>query len=297
MMEEDEDEGMRMDEEEDDDLNELINEIKLELDLGDDIDEDALPEELRGFIAEDEEDEEEADLEEEEPEEVPEEGEEGEEGEFEPPELEEMYDVNPDMLREELRNLRRALREGNMDHHFGGKGSGKAGVKNSFGGSGKKNQGVKGAFGGGSYGSDPFTNPPSTLKKLNETRKKMRQLNRKNRVQQEKLNKYRGAISSLREQLEDLNLFNAKLLYVNKLLQNKSLTESQKKSVIKALDEAKDLREAKSLYKSLTETFSRGKGTLNESRIMGSSSRATTSASAKKATGEVNRWQRLAGLE
>ena len=36
----------------------------------------------------------------------------------------------------------------------------------------------------------------------------------------------------IREQLEDLNLFNAKLLYVNKLLQNKNLSESAKKSVL-----------------------------------------------------------------
>jgi hypothetical protein len=99
--------------------------------------------------------------------------------------------------------------------------------------------------------------------------------------------------------LEDLNLFNAKLLYVNKLLQNKGLNESQKKSVIKALDEAQSLTEAKSLYKSLTETFSRGgRSTISESRVLGSSSRPTTSSqsSATSSNSELSRWQRLAGL-
>ena len=98
--------------------------------------------------------------------------------------------------------------------------------------------------------------------------------------------------------MEDLNLFNAKLLYVNKLLQNKGLTESQKKSVIKALDEAKSLGETKSLFKSLTESLT-SKKTLNESTRYGSSSRTTTSSSSKnltEAAGEMSRWQKLAGL-
>jgi len=219
---------------------------------------------------------------------------EGEEG-GEPEEMNEVFEVDPRVLRQEINRVKRLVREGKMDHHFGGKGGGKAGVDGAFGGKGKQKAGVNGAFGGGSYGKDPFVNPPQ-INKLNEA---VRQLRRQNRAQQEKLNKYRGAVNSLREQLEDLNLFNAKLLYVNKLLQNKSLSEGQKKSVIKALDEAQSLTEAKSLYKSLTETFSRGdRTTLSESRVLGSSSRPTTSSqsSATSSNNELSRWQRLAGL-
>jgi hypothetical protein len=132
---------------------------------------------------------------------------------------------------------------------------------------------------------------------LNEA---IRQLSRKNRAQKEKLNKYRGAVQTLREQLEDLNLFNAKLLYVNKLLQNKSLNESQKKSIIRALDEAKSLGETKSLYKSLTESLasSTKKSTLSESTRFGSSSRTTTSSqsTATSVNNELSRWQKLAGI-
>jgi hypothetical protein len=154
---------------------------------------------------------------------------------------------------------------------------------------------VKGAFGGGKEGQDAFTNPP----KINKLSEAIRTLSRKNRVQAEKLNKYRGAIDTLREQLEDLNLFNAKLLYVNKLLQNKGLTESQKKSVIKALDEANTLSETKTLYKSLTESLASTKGTINESTRYGSSSRTTTSASSSRTqeTSDLGRWQKLAGLK
>ena len=215
--------------------------------------------------------------------------------EVEDEEINEVFEVDQQILRQELNRIRKMVAEGKVDHQFGGKGGGKAGVNGAYGGSGNGKAGVKGAFGGGKEGQDPFVNPPQ-INKLNEA---IRQLRRQNRSQTEKLNKYRGAVSSLREQLEDLNLFNAKLLYVNKLLQNKGLNESQKKSVIKALDEAQSLTEAKSLYKSLTETFSRGsRETLSESRVLGSSSRPTTSSqsSATSNNGELSRWQRLAGL-
>ena len=215
--------------------------------------------------------------------------------EVEDEEINEVFEVDQQILRQELNRIRKMVAEGKVDHQFGGKGGGKAGVNGAYGGSGNGKAGVKGAFGGGKEGQDPFVNPPQ-INKLNEA---IRQLRRKNRSQKEKLTKYRGAVNTLREQLEDLNLFNAKLLYVNKLLQNKSLNENQKKSVIKALDEAQSLTEAKSLYKSLTETFSRGsRETLSESRVLGSSSRPTTSSqsSATSNNGELSRWQRLAGL-
>ena len=217
--------------------------------------------------------------------------------------LEEVYEIDPAMLRRELRNIKRTLREGkgiskDMEAQFGGKGHANAGIKNSYGGKGTGKVGVKRAFGGGSEGQDAFTNPPQ-INKLNEA---LRQQVRLNRDLSEKLTKYRGAVKSLREQLEDLNLFNAKLLYVNKLLQNKSLNESQRKSIIKALDKAGSINEAKTLFKSLTETFSRprqgGSKTLTESRTRGSSSRPTTSAASKNTgNAELGRWAKLAGLK
>jgi hypothetical protein len=221
---------------------------------------------------------------------------------YEEDELNEVFDIDPDMLRQEIQKVKSMLSEGNMDHHFGGKGEGRAGVKNAFGGSGPKKTGYQKSFGGGDYGKDVFVTPPATLKKLNEAKKMLQKLSRMNRAQNEKLNKYRGAVHTLREQLEDLNLFNAKLLYVNKLLQNKSLNESQKRSVIKALDEAKSLGETKALFKSLTESLgtSNSSKTLSESTRFGSSSRSTRSsapAGNEKSAADVTRWQKLAGLK
>ena len=294
------------DEEEDDEENEEMDDLDMDMDMpadgGEDIPVDVAANAISGLIADLGLDMSDLGMEPEMDMDIPEEGEGIESPDFdleamagEEEQLDEVFNVDPRVLRQEINRIKRLVREGKMDHHFGGKGGGKAGVDGAFGGKGKGKAGVKGAFGGGSEGKDAFVNPPQ-INKLNEA---IRQLRRQNRAQSEKLNKYRGAVNSLREQLEDLNLFNAKLLYVNKLLQNKSLNESQKKSVIKALDEAQSLQEAKSLYSSLTETFGRGgKKTISESRVFGSSSKTTTSSqsTATSSNNELSRWQRLAGL-
>ena len=68
---------------------------------------------------------------------------------------------------------------------------------------------------------------------------------------------YKKAVVGLKRQLVEMNLFNAKLLYANKLMQNKNLTVKQQKAIVEALDNAKTLREAKLLYKSLSESLTR----------------------------------------
>jgi len=126
---------------------------------------------------------------------------------------------------------------------------------------------------------------------------------RKNRVLQQQLNEYRNAIETLREQLSELNLFNAKLLYVNKLTQNKDVTTSQRRAVVEALDGAKNLREAKLLYKSLSESLDKSNSaSLNESarRLSpGHASRPITSGGSKRLdeSTALDRWSVLAGLK
>ena len=105
--------------------------------------------------------------------------------------------------------------------------------------------------------------------------------------------------SALREQLEEVNLFNAKLLYVNKLMQNRDLSARQQRVVVESLDAAKTVREAKLLYTSLTESLkSKSGSTMNENRVFGSSSRSTRSGSAStlNESVEADRWAILAGI-
>ena len=124
---------------------------------------------------------------------------------------------------------------------------------------------------------------------------------RRNRALETKLNEYRSAVETLRGQLNEMNLFNCKLLYVNKILQNKEVTSSQRRTIIEALDGAKSIREAKLLYESLSASLTKeNTSSLNESlgRLSpGSSSRATGTASPRGVDmPDVDRWARLAGI-
>jgi len=104
-----------------------------------------------------------------------------------------------------------------------------------------------------------------------------------------KLQEYKKAVSSLRSQLDESNLFNAKLLYANKLLQSRELSDRQRVNIVESLDSARSLREVRLLYKSLTESKRR--------RAAGSASRPTRPGSvSKESYPETDRWALLAGL-
>jgi hypothetical protein len=123
---------------------------------------------------------------------------------------------------------------------------------------------------------------------------------RMNRALKSKLVEAAKEAVALREQLEEVNLFNAKLLYVNKLMQNRDLTPRQQRAIVESLDAAKSVREAKLLYTSLTESLKTKSGTMTEGRILGSSSRSTRSASPAASLNEsveVDRWAVLAGIK
>ena len=123
---------------------------------------------------------------------------------------------------------------------------------------------------------------------------------RKNRALTQQLVEYKKAVGSLRGQLTEMNLFNAKLLYANKLMQNRNVTPKQQRAIVEALDKAKTLREAKLLYQSLTASLNKrttAGRSLTESRALrgGSSSKSTRSAGVKSGV-EVDRWAVLAGI-
>ena len=123
---------------------------------------------------------------------------------------------------------------------------------------------------------------------------------RKVRAMARQLSEYKKATSALKGQLTEMNLFNAKLLYANKLMQNRNLSQKQQRAIVEALDNAKTLREAKLLYKSLTASLNKGKTrSLREGktlRTLGSSSRSTRSAQPASSGVEVDRWAVLAGI-
>jgi len=108
------------------------------------------------------------------------------------------------------------------------------------------------------------------------------------------------ATTNLRKKLAETNLFNMKLLYSNKLLQNESLTKRQKAEVIERLDEANNEREVKLVYESLIKALSATSRPIAEGtqRVLGSSSQATRPASTVLSESyEADRWARLAGIK
>ena len=136
-------------------------------------------------------------------------------------------------------------------------------------------------------------------KKAAEAEKKAVEESRKNRVLSNRLSEAAAAIQKLRKELNEQKLFNAKLLYVNKLMQNPSLPMSKLKTVVEALDSAKTLREANLLYNSLNESLTRSSSKLTEgaNRTVGRSSRSTRpSGMVNESVGETDRWAVLAGI-
>tara|TARA_R110000803_G_scaffold47908_5_gene99740 strand:- start:278 stop:1510 length:1233 start_codon:yes stop_codon:yes gene_type:complete len=111
-------------------------------------------------------------------------------------------------------------------------------------------------------------------------------------------------MEELKQELQEVNLLNAKLLYTNKIFKAKNLTESKKVKVLKAFDKAVDVKQAKTIYETLNEgivnTITNSK--INESVKMGAASRA--SGLEPKATKQpilesnevYDRMRKLAGL-
>jgi hypothetical protein len=82
-------------------------------------------------------------------------------------------------------------------------------------------------------------------------------------------------INALKIELQEVNLLNAKLLYTNKIFKAKNLTEDKKVKVLKAFDKALDVRQAKTIFETLSEGLinKSTNPTINESIKRGSSSK------------------------
>jgi len=108
-------------------------------------------------------------------------------------------------------------------------------------------------------------------------------------------------IKTLRGQLNEVNLLNAKLIYVNKLFKAHNLTEGQKVNIVNSFDKAATLNEAKNVFEILKSTISKSapKASLKESKSFASSVIGGRPA-AKPIINEdetISRMQRLAGIK
>jgi hypothetical protein len=198
-------------------------------------------------------------------------------------------EIDENMLRREIARMKR-LREGDaaaMASHFGG---GKAG-KEMF-------VDVDDSDLNGEVGNLGSFHKGGSLKEGRSYNS-----NSQTRLLEGKVQNYQRALNGMKNQLSEMNLFNAKLLYANKLMQNRDLSASQQRHIVESLDQARTLREAKLLFEGLSKSLIKSSGrsgSLNESatrRIAGGSSRSTSSAQALNNRVETDRWALLAGIK
>lgn len=119
-----------------------------------------------------------------------------------------------------------------------------------------------------------------------------------NRISEE-LEEAMNTIATLRSELNEVNLLNAKLLYVNKLFKAKNLNESQKVKVINAFDRAETVREAKNVYDTLSESLTTEKAKSQIKESLSFASKAAGVADRQpivEGNDFVNRMQKLAGI-
>jgi hypothetical protein len=121
----------------------------------------------------------------------------------------------------------------------------------------------------------------------------------------EELDEAYEALNNVKSEINEVNLLNSKLLYLNKVFKAKNLTESQKVKVLAAFDKATSKKEAQLVYETVMESLNNTNTTkrpVNESvRGMASKVISGTANSTKQPIIEVNaafeRMQKLAGIK
>ena len=121
----------------------------------------------------------------------------------------------------------------------------------------------------------------------------------------EELAEATDTIKILQTELNEVNLLNSKLLYVNKILKGSTLKESQKVKVITAFDKAETVKEVKLVYETLKESITKAptkvatKKLVRESKNFASSTINGASPNTKpvmEVDPMIARMKKLAGL-
>ena len=125
------------------------------------------------------------------------------------------------------------------------------------------------------------------------------------------LHEAQSAYTAIKAELNEVNLLNSKLLYVNRIFKANTLDESQKLRVVETLDKADSVKEAKLIYETIKDTFNVAKSkkasvktktkTLKENFGMASKAAGISTAPKKEVISEssnmVNRFQKLANIK
>jgi hypothetical protein len=121
------------------------------------------------------------------------------------------------------------------------------------------------------------------------------------------LNETKAALTAIKGELNEVNLLNSKLLYVNRIFKANNLNEAQKLRVVETLDNATNIKEAKLIYETIKDTFNVAKSikttpkkSIREGLGMASRAAGTSTARKKPILNESNdmvtRMQKLANI-
>ena len=118
----------------------------------------------------------------------------------------------------------------------------------------------------------------------------------------ERNTKYEQALTHLQENLQDINLSNARLLYTNRVLRNTSLNERQKEKIVEAISNAGSVTEAKTIHDTLQSTMEskqvkRGPQSLSEAINRRPSVLRATRQESNPADPFSERMKKLAGIK
>tara|TARA_R110000824_G_scaffold82529_2_gene206904 strand:+ start:818 stop:1996 length:1179 start_codon:yes stop_codon:yes gene_type:complete len=124
-----------------------------------------------------------------------------------------------------------------------------------------------------------------------------------NRQLTEQHSQYKQAFQELKENLQDVNLSNARLLYTNRVLRNISFNERQKTKIVEAISSAGSVTEARTIYDTLQSTVeastTRSRSPQSLSEAIGRRSsviRASRATEAPSSDPHTERMKKLAGI-
>lgn len=143
-----------------------------------------------------------------------------------------------------------------------------------------------------------------------QVKNQLEKMNEENKSLKEKLESYKNkqkeqkdVIKKLSEHVSKINLTNAKLLYMNKILRSDSLNERQKAMMVGQLSEAKNVEQTKVVYETLKSTvgeLSSKKQVPESLEQIVSENKGLSIHSTRKPESDVSqvmfkRWRKLAG--
>lgn len=172
-----------------------------------------------------------------------------------------------EITNEDLRQAMSEIMKGDVSEAMVSKGFGDVEDPTPKNAGGKQQTGIADEKGGESHwAEEEASDSEDWTVKESAYRKKLSSFSRLGKKLQRENKELREVCSFLKRNLQEVNLFNNKLLYTNKVIQGTGLNNKQRLSVIEAFDKAASLREVELVYNSLSESLKIA-GVMSEGKV------------------------------